>query len=67
VTKALSASSSNYPSYFPHVTITYRATPSNLADIPPFAEPLHFGPEIYGEVVEDWDDKITERATNATG
>lgn len=57
----LAGASWDWPSYFPHVTLTYRARPENFADIVPFAEPLLFGPEIYAEVVEDWDEKITER------
>lgn len=46
----------------PHVTITYQAPEGlNLRDVEPYRGALRFGPEIFEEVVDDWETTITER------
>jgi|LULG01.1.fsa_nt_gb phage-related protein (TIGR01555 family) len=53
--------SHDYEEYLPHVTITYSA-PDNLdlSKIVPFDGELHFGPEIFQPLDEDWKSKIEE-------
>ncbi len=48
----------DFPSYKPHVTLTYEGADIDLSKIKPFSEPLEFGPEIFEEVDEGWADKI---------
>jgi phage-related protein (TIGR01555 family) len=46
----------DFPDYTPHVTISYVAPPDlDLAKVEPFRGKLEFGPEIFSEVVEDWE------------
>jgi phage-related protein (TIGR01555 family) len=52
----------DFDDYQPHVTITYEAPAElDLSTVEPYAGPLIFGPEIFQEVVEDWEQTITER------
>lgn len=53
----------DYPSYQPHVTMTYdyKGSDSNLNDVDTFSGEFIFGPEKFTEVVEDWDETITEK------
>jgi hypothetical protein len=53
--------SHDYPEYQPHVSITYDGGDIDLEGIEPYQGPLKFGPEIFEEVVEDWDKTITEK------
>lgn len=50
----------DYPEYQPHVTITYAGTGVDLSKVEPFRGALHFGPEIFEELNEDWASGITE-------
>lgn len=52
----------DYPSYQPHVSVTYKGGDLVLDDIVPYTGRLEFGPELYREVVEDWHTKIEETA-----
>jgi hypothetical protein len=50
-----------WPEYQPHVTITWEAPADlDLDKIEPFTGPLVFGPEIFAEVVEDWEKTVVE-------
>lgn len=52
----------DFDEYQPHVTITYEAPDGlDLRTVEPFAGVLRFGPEIFAEVVDDWETGITER------
>lgn len=47
--------------YQPHVTITYKAPPGlDLSKVEPYRGALKFGPEIFTEVVDDWEKNIAE-------
>lgn len=50
----------DFPSYQPHVTISYKAGDLDLSRIEPYRGRLIFGPEIFSEVDEDWSEKLTE-------
>ena len=52
----------DWPSYTPHVTITYQGGDVDPAGIEPYDGPLEFGPEQISEVVDDWEKSITEKA-----
>jgi hypothetical protein len=56
----------DFPSYKPHVTITYDAGGADISAIPPYDGPLEFGPEILEEVDEGWADKV-KKALVPTG
>lgn len=48
--------------YQPHVTITYQAPDGfDLDAVEPYRGALRFGPEIFAEVVEDWEKGVTEQ------
>lgn len=47
----------DYPTFQPHVTISYDAGDVDLAKVTPFDLPLEFGPETFGEVQSDWTPK----------
>lgn len=47
--------------YVPHLTLSYNAADVDLETIEPFDGVLKFGPEVFGEVQEDWKDTITEK------
>ena len=49
----------DYPSYQPHVSITYDGDKNRDYGIP-YDGKLVFGPEKFTEVVEDWDKKVKE-------
>lgn len=54
--------SHDFEEYQPHVTITYaRPEGLDLAAVEPFRGKLVFGPEVFEEVVEDWEKRITEQ------
>lgn len=51
----------DFPEYQPHVTITYTKPDGlDLSKVEPFRGKLEFGPEIFAEVVEDWEKGVTE-------
>lgn len=50
----------DFPSYQPHVTITYMGGDLDLAKVEPYRGKLVFGPELFSEVDEDWSKNLTE-------
>lgn len=50
----------DFPSYQPHVTITYAGGDLDLSKVQPYRGKLVFGPELFSEVDEDWSSKLTE-------
>lgn len=50
----------DFPEYQPHVSITYQGGGVDLSTVEPYRGALHFGPEIFAELDEDWSAKITE-------
>ncbi len=44
----------DWPSFQPHVTITYNGDGIDLSKIEPFPDPLIFGPEVWEELNLDW-------------
>jgi ADP-Ribosyltransferase in polyvalent proteins/ParB-like nuclease domain len=48
----------DYPTYNPHVTITYDGGDVDLSVVAPFLGPLEFGPEIFERVKDDWHSNI---------
>jgi hypothetical protein len=51
----------DFDEYQPHVTITYDAPADlDLGKVEPFRGRLVFGPEIFAEVVEDWEKLLEE-------
>lgn len=55
----------DHPSYQPHVTLSYDADDLDLDAIEPYTGPLDFGPEVWGEVKEDWNSGIAEKSAAA--
>jgi len=43
----------DFPSYRPHVTLTYRGAPENLADIEPYRGPIVLGTTRFRDLQED--------------
>lgn len=59
--KSLSGAVSDYDDYQPHVTITYnRPDGLDLRAIEPYRGALEFGPEIFEEVTDGWEQTVTE-------
>lgn len=53
--------SHDFDEYQPHVTITYDGPADlDLAQVEPYRGELLFGPEIFAEIDDDWDEKLTE-------
>ncbi len=50
----------DFPSYQPHVTITYSGGDVDLTKVEPYRGKLVFGPELFSEVDDDWSSKLTE-------
>lgn len=51
----------DFDEYQPHVTITYQAPDGlDLEKVEPYRGKLVFGPEIFAEVVEDWEQEVIE-------
>jgi phage-related protein (TIGR01555 family) len=50
----------DFDQYQPHVTITYKGSEIDLSAVEPYRGPLHFGPEIFEEIVEDWAANLAE-------
>jgi len=53
----------DWPSYQPHITISYQADDVDLANIVPYEGEIRLGWEIFDEVNEDWKDNIVEKAS----
>jgi phage-related protein (TIGR01555 family) len=52
----------DFDEYQPHVTITYEAPADfDLAKVKPYVGPLVFGPELFAEVVDDWEKTVSEK------
>lgn len=52
----------DWPEYQPHVTITYqRPEGLDVSKVEPYRGKIVLGPEIFEEVVEDWEKKISEQ------
>jgi hypothetical protein len=51
----------DWPSYQPHVTISFKAEGVDLAKVEPYEGTLVFGPEEFAEVKEDWKDTVAEK------
>jgi phage-related protein (TIGR01555 family) len=52
--------SHDFEDYQPHVTITYDGDGVDLATVEPYRGELVFGPEIFAEIVDDWQETLTE-------
>ncbi|WP_312126306.1 anti-CBASS protein Acb1 family protein [Brevundimonas sp.] len=50
----------DFPSYQPHVTITYAGGDVDLSKVEPYRGKLVFGPELFSEVDADWSKKLSE-------
>lgn len=50
----------DFPTYQPHVTITYAGGELDLSKVEPYRGKLVFGPELFSEVDEDWSSKLSE-------
>ena len=51
----------DFPSYKPHISISYEGSPSDLANVEPYSGELIFGPERFAEIKDDWDEGIEEQ------
>jgi 2'-5' RNA ligase len=53
----------DYPSYKPHITLTWKWTKGKeaLKKVVPYAGPLIFGPEIFSKLESDWKDDHKEQ------
>jgi hypothetical protein len=56
----------DYPSYLPHVTITYDAGSVDLAAVKPYQGRLVFGPEQFEAISSGWQDALEETPTGAS-
>jgi phage-related protein (TIGR01555 family) len=54
--------SHDFDEYQPHVTITYEGGDIDLSKVEPYRGELVFGPEVFAEVVDDWEKGLTEDA-----
>ena len=52
----------DYPSFLPHVTLTYDSGDIDLAKVQPYQGRLIFGPEIFEAIASDWHEGVTEVA-----
>ena len=52
----------DYPGYQPHISISYNP-PKDLDpfDVPPYEGPILLGAEIFSEIVDSWQETITEK------
>lgn len=50
----------DFPSYLPHVTISYVGDGIDLSQVEPYRDELVFGPEIFEPIVEGWQDSLRE-------
>lgn len=62
-TMKLCGATSDYPTFKPHITITYNAGDMSLASVKPFEKPLLFGPEIFQVIDKDFtSDDVLEKS-----
>lgn len=59
--------SHDFDEFQPHVTITYAGDDVDLDAVEPYRGELVFGPEIFAEVVEDWEKTLTEDGGSPQG
>jgi hypothetical protein len=52
----------DFPSYQPHVSITYDGKDMDLSKIIPYDGEIVFGPEEFSELDEDWGSKVVEKS-----
>jgi phage-related protein (TIGR01555 family) len=53
--------SHDFDEYQPHVTITYAAPADfDLSKVQPYVGPLKFGPELFAQVKDNWQNGVTE-------
>lgn len=57
----------DYESYQPHITITYQKGDLDLRQVEPYRGAIEFGPEIFEEVVEDWEKSAQDHLSRAGG
>jgi len=50
----------DFPEYQPHVTITYAGGDIDLSKVEPYRGRLHFGPEIFEEIDDNWTSRLRE-------
>jgi Protein of unknown function (DUF935) len=50
----------DFPSYHPHVTISYDGAPADLSAVEPYTGKLVFGPEIFEPLGDDWQAGLSE-------
>jgi phage-related protein (TIGR01555 family) len=50
----------DWPEYQPHITFTYEPGTVDLSKVEPYRGVIELGPEIFAEVVENWQDKLKE-------
>ncbi|CAN5268469.1 hypothetical protein BH10PSE13_BH10PSE13_23750 [soil metagenome] len=53
----------DWPSYLPHITLTYEAGDVDLSKIEPYQGRLIFGPERFEAIQQDWQSGIREIST----
>ncbi|MFY9350072.1 MAG: DUF935 family protein [Sphingobium sp.] len=53
----------DWPSYLPHVTLTYDPGDLDIAKVAPYQGRLVFGPERFETIQPDWQEQLTERPT----
>lgn len=52
----------DYPEYTPHVTLSWQVPDDlDLESIEPYTGPLEFGPEIFAEIDDDWQENHVEK------
>jgi phage-related protein (TIGR01555 family) len=51
----------DWPEYQPHITFTYDPGSVDLSKVEPYRGAIELGPEIFAEVVENWQDKLKEQ------
>lgn len=52
----------DYPSFLPHVTLTYDPGDLDLSSVAPYQGRLVFGPERFEPITSDWHEGVTEAA-----
>jgi hypothetical protein len=51
----------DHDDYTPHVTLTFDVGDLDLSKVQPYTGEIHLGPEVFGEVKENWSDNVTEK------
>ena len=50
----------DYPEYQCHVTVSYNGNDVDLDKVTPYTGTLKFGPEVFEELDDNWEDKVKE-------